>query len=120
MNLGEFIDALEKLQPKDWLWLADVPVTMIPTGFDSYRGYYDQLALGAEASSNPRHVREILDGARVALEHTFTGYKGGSYRMTRSTRLWLSNYGECSGARITGIREISGVGAWEITWRKDD
>jgi hypothetical protein len=120
MNLGQFIDQLEKLDPKDWIWIADSPVTLRPAGFDSYRGHYEDLAIAAETGRSPRLVREVLDEAKRALDQTFTGYKGGEYRMNRHTRIWISNYGECSGARATGIREVPGVGAWEITWEKGD
>ena len=33
----------------------------------------------------------------------FSGYKGGNYRMTRATRVWFSNVGECSDHGPTGI-----------------
>lgn len=120
MSLGEFIDRLEKIEPKAWVWIAGSPVYLVPTGFDSYRGYYDDLAIAATASRSPRIARELLDESKGCLDRTFTGYKGGEFRMHLGTKLWISNYGECSSALVTGIREIAGVGSWEITWRKDD
>jgi hypothetical protein len=120
MNLGQFIDALEKIEPKDSIWIADSPVYLRPTDLDSYRGYYEDLALGVETARSGRPASAVLENAKLALDATFTGYKGGEYRMHLGTRLWLSNYGESGGSLITGIREIAGVGAWEITWRRDE
>lgn len=73
-----------------------------PTTFDSYRGYYDELALGFEDNSNVT-VKELLDKAEEAQRGTFTGYKGGKFTMSSNTPLWASNYGRTSSTAIVDI-----------------
>lgn len=101
MALGDLIDALAMLQ-------ADLPVVFgeaedaTPVGFDSYRGYYDELAL-EWVMGDPISVKTLREMAESADGSTFTGYKGGEYSMDRSTPMWVSNYGESSGVMLVGI-----------------
>lgn len=37
MTLGELIEELKDLDPEAWVYIH--PYDLIPTGFDSYRGY---------------------------------------------------------------------------------
>jgi len=83
MTLGELIKFLE----------AHDPERVCPIGFaepHSYRGYYDQLAF--EPAENVT-VGSMLACARDALDRTFTGYKGGDYKMDEWTDVWLAEYG---------------------------
>lgn len=59
----------------------------------SYRGYYDQVAF--EPATNVS-VDSMLLHARSALNHTFTGYKGGQCKMLAGTLCWLAAWG-CEG-----------------------
>jgi hypothetical protein len=73
----------------------------------SYRGYYEELAIYAAPDGEVVSVaslRRILSGA---VGKTFTGYKGGNYRMDRRTPLWVSEYGAADGTIIVGVREES-------------
>jgi len=82
MTLGELIQFLEARDPE----------RAVPLGFakpHSYRGYYDDLAF--EPAKNVT-VRSMLACARDALDRTFTGYKGGEYKMGEYTDVWLAEY----------------------------
>lgn len=102
MTLGAFVDALAAAEPErsvyfDWCRLT-------PTCFDSYRGYYDQLALGVALHGNVT-AGALAGAAKRAIGTTFEGWKGGDYKMTRSTPLWVDNPGEATGTQIVGVRD---------------
>jgi hypothetical protein len=84
MNLGELIDALEN-EPQD---------KVVPVGFcnpHSYRGYYDQLAFEIKRGA---FVADMLADARYAVGQTFAGYKGGEYKMSIYTDVYLAKRGD--------------------------
>jgi hypothetical protein len=103
-SLGEVIGLLERCEPG-----ADVQFDfcyLSPTTVDSYRGYYDHLALGWEQRAGSPYwptVSEVLTVLRGAVDKDFEGYKGGTYRMSEDTPLWVANYRHTGG---TGIVEI--------------
>ena len=73
----------------------------------SYRGYYDQLALGyciANYNSEPIMLTRLMEMLNEAVGKEFEGYKGGMFMMYPSTPVWLANYGQWPGAVITGAR----------------
>ena len=84
MTLGELISRLE----------AANPYHVVKRGFGrahSYRGYYNDLAF--EPASEPLTVGAMLDAVKHALGQTYTGYKGGTYKMDEFTEVWLAYYG---------------------------
>ena len=97
MTLGTFIAELEKL-PRDNRVHFDI-LALTPTDLDSYRGYYDHLALGYKDDGGTT-IGDVLDDAKAAMGRTFTGYKGGDYVLAEHTPLWVANYGH-SGVRCT-------------------
>ena len=101
MNLGDLIKGLEAAKP-------DLPVyfdtlNLIPTDLRSYRGYYDQLALGFAVDGPRVTARSLLEICRAANGAVFEGYKGGNYRMGLDTEVWVSNYGEVSDTLICDV-----------------
>ncbi len=98
LRLGDFIDALALLDPA-------APLVVDKGGsigrFNSYRGYYEDLA--AVPTDKPHTVGEVLALAREACGAVLEGYKGGDYPMHRKTLLWLSEYGCSSGTMIVGV-----------------
>jgi len=84
MTLGELIEFLEARDPE----------RAVPVGFakpHSYRGYYSELAFEPAKDVT---VGSMLSCARDSLGHTFTGYKGGEYKMGEYTDVYLANYGD--------------------------
>jgi hypothetical protein len=73
----------------------------------SYRGYYDQLALGT--GTEVRTVVEVLDDCRSAIGRTFEGYKGGNFTMRPHTPVWADEYGQYSSNAIVGVALADGV-----------
>ena len=90
MTLGEIIERLGKEDPN----------RIVPLGWDdsySWRGSYAELAV--------RPAKNVTIGAMIKVlrdsnGRTFTGYKGGEFRMSEYTDVYLDLYGECPGNRI--------------------
>lgn len=122
LRLGELTDAIAKLNEGMGRGLI-VKVEghdQFPCYLDSYRGSYDQLAIGlSDRLSGERWtVPQFLQKLREADGCFFTGYKGGEFRMHASTPVWVSNYGECSDLAVTGVEARDGFAV--ITTKKDD
>jgi hypothetical protein len=104
MRLGDLIQTLAALP-------GDAPLRWDHGGhvgyLRSYRGYYEQLALGT--SDEMRTVAAVLADARAADGETFSGYKGGEYEMGRGTPIWAAEWGDTSDYGIAGARMEDGV-----------
>lgn len=108
MTLGEVIDALKRSEPDatvhfDFCYTA-------PTTVASYRGYYDDLALGWQPATYDDEsktywplVATILERLQSAVGKRFEGWKGGFYLMDTDTMLWVANPGETSGTSISRV-----------------
>ena len=68
----------------------------------SYRGYYDHLAFAP--SNNIRTIGEVIEDAKMAIGKTFSGWKGGEFKMTINTPLWVSAVGAVSHKAISGLK----------------
>lgn len=109
LNLGQLIALLEKF-PEDHQVVYDF-AGLQPTTLQSYRGYYEHLALGhtREMSYGSMSVVELLRRLKAAVGVTFEGYKGGSYVMGLETPLWVANSGETGGTAIIGAADTGSV-----------
>ena len=92
MTLGELISELKEL-PAD----AHVPALV---SAHSYRGYYMDLAF--ELETGTRSAADLLDDCHSVLDTELDGYKGGKFRMTRTTPVWVAAYG-CTGQRLMRV-----------------
>jgi hypothetical protein len=84
MMLLDIIETLEKYDP----------AAIVPLGFGephSYRGYYDKLAFEPVENTT---VGKMLTAAKKAEGATYTGYKGGEYKMTGYTDCYLATWGD--------------------------
>ena len=116
ITLGGLIAGLAKCDPTrevmfDFCGLG-------PTRFDSYRGYYDHLALGYE-DGHLITAGGLKELAEAALGATYDGWKGGSYRMTRDTPVWIANPGDCWGRGIVAV-DSGGEDGWRVVLRTKD
>lgn len=83
MQLGELIEFLEARDPKQ----------EVAHGFGkphSYRGYYEDLSFAPVAGTT---VGNMLKEAKAALGNTYTGWKGGRFKMDEYTTCWLAEMG---------------------------
>lgn len=85
MRLGELIEYLENIDQH----------LVVKKGFcnpHSYRGHYEELAFQPTENIT---VGRMLEFAKSALGNTYTGYKGGNFKMDEYTDCYIANYGEC-------------------------
>lgn len=85
----------------------------VPTCLNSSRGDYSELALGYRLDGYDRHFKEndakpslatdLLSDLESAIGSTFEGYKGGEYKMTKDTPVWVDNWGNCSNTAIVDV-----------------
>lgn len=110
MRLGAIISALEAANP-------DARVEFDfggfePTGIDSYRGYYSDLAIGFGEHSG-LNAGQLLRELQDANGKTFEGYKGGDYVMDTDTPVWVANHGRSHGVAIVAVEAQS----WRVVLR---
>lgn len=108
LTLGQVIERLARLSPD----LLCKPAFGEP---DSWRGDYASIAFEPRESAT---VREMLSCARAADGATFTGYKGGNYRMTLNTQCYVAEYGEYNGEEDDAL-SIANY-PWLCTERDDE
>jgi hypothetical protein len=103
VNISTLIGELKR-QPADapvFIELVGMPLAddlVTPVGLDSYRGYYEELAIEySAATANLLTAGEFVTDLESAIGNTYEGYKGGSFTMTERTPLWCANYGESGG-----------------------
>jgi hypothetical protein len=109
LTLGDLIRLLDQVEKPETPVRFDF-ARFKPKDLDSYRGYYDQLALGWGEMEKERTVEEMLVMCRQAVGNTFEGYKGGLYTMRLSTPLWVANYGDCHDTAIVGVVDAG----WQV------
>lgn len=80
----------------------------VPYGFHSYRGFYDELAVGWVSDSKTNlTIEDFLVLLKQCMGTSFTGYKGGDFIMYADTPVWASLYGDVSDLMITGVKPSS-------------
>jgi hypothetical protein len=108
MTLGEMILFLRR-EKQDNIVKFDF-CNFAPTSFHSYRGYYDQLAVGYEQCSwrdgESTTVKQFLEKCNEAKGGTFMGWKGGDFKMTGDTPVWVAESGETGGTAIINIKDM--------------
>ena len=101
MTLGALIEVCEVLP-------AEMPVYFdngqYPTDIGSWRGSYSDLALNHTNEGEPMCCCDFVAMLKKANGNVFTGYKGGEYKMTDCTNVWVGNYGEYTSMTISGAR----------------
>lgn len=108
LALGELIDKLKGEDPEEEVRFDFGG--FIPRNLGSYRGSYDQLALGYDDKwQEPMTVGELQVELRQAVGRTYEGYKGGDYEMTRTTPVWAASSGDSWGTGIVGVRRDTWV-----------
>lgn len=90
-----------------------------PGSLDSFRGWYEDLAVGIATPIAAPTVRTFASSLRAKIGTIITGYKGGDYLVTPDTALWVAQWGDC-GPALVGFR-LSKSGRYvKILTRVDD
>lgn len=116
-NLGNLIEDLSKYPRNACVEIR--PFNLYPTGFDSYRGYYSDLSIDYTLDGyNCLNCGQLLDKAKECIDKVFVGYKGGDFKMTKNSVIWLANYGRTTDVILTGVKDRFGDGSFlELTWK---
>lgn len=132
LSLGELIAALEKLpltfdsqgaqHPKDVYF--DFGQTA-PGHLTSYRGNYSELAITFNDPDRTAYYGYTIPTAeaflamlRAALApgRTFGGWKGGEYRMTAETPVWVAPWGQSGYTAVVGVRDLETEIVIDTAW----
>ena len=100
ITLGVLIELLQRAPQEDYLFFDFSH--LIPCGLNSYRGYYDDCAIGFKEEGLAL-VCDFTDYLLSKIGTTMTGYKGGDYKITKDRPLWAANYGYTGSTIITGV-----------------
>lgn len=108
-NVGDLVDALEKA-PRD-AYLSFEWGGLKLGGWESYRGFYDRIALYPGDKYEWERVGAVLDALKEDLgnKRVFEGYKGGDYSFQRNRLLHVATHGNTSNTVVTGVR----VDVWD-------
>jgi len=115
ISLGQLIEEIEKcgLEKNDGE-IKDVHFdfgTAIPTDLASWRGSYNELALGYRLcgyDNNNEHFADckadkLLNHLKEAVGKEYTGWKGGDFFMNKNTPIWVANQGNSGNTAIVGV-----------------
>jgi hypothetical protein len=100
LTLGELIERLKECQPDREVKFDFA--NFHPGGLDSYRGFYEQLAIEYQTDLEIK-TADFIAKLEKAVGRNYEGYKGGSYTMFRDTPVWVANYGESTYTGVVGV-----------------
>jgi len=117
MSLGNMINKMQEIVDKHEATKEEANVYFdfcrtYPTKIDSWRGIYAELALNwrqypdyAQQTDTPLKAKGFLELLKCANGTEYTGYKGGTFRMSLSTPVWVDNYGHSSDTAVVDIKD---------------
>jgi len=111
-------DLLKFFKDKPDLYVGiDKTILGLTSNLHSYRGYYEDIALEYMPYQRPIHVSNIVWQLEYQIGEFFPGYKGGEYKLTKNSPVWISDY-RSIGMAVTGIKQVSD-NRFDLTWEKD-
>ena len=119
LKLGQIIEGLEAIESKDQKHVFFDFSHAFPTSLASWRGVYAELALGFSFDGNAPTVDKQLNALKDAIGAHFEGYKGGMFRMSKDTPVWVANYGYADPTAIVGMLESSSIVILETRYMND-
>ena len=110
LTIGELILKLESVDTLEKAVFFD-DTDIRPTDVGSWRGSYREFALrySDEDEFDGFTGEKLLETLEDAIGSSFTGYKGGEFKMGKVTPVWVANYGDSSGfsSRYQGVVNVS-------------
>lgn len=92
-TVGTLIDALASVPP-------ETPIPGLSKSVDSYRGYYEHVAI--EPSEDGTTAGELLGVLRAKVGTFMYGYKGGEFVFDPSCLVFVAWYGD-TGPMLCGV-----------------
>lgn len=109
LNLGQIIERLDALGDKDEQYVSFDFESAYPTRLTSWRGIYAHLALEFAFDKDAPTVSALLDTLKNAVGTTYEGYKGGMFRMSEQTPVWVANWGHSGSTAIVNVFQSQGT-----------
>lgn len=114
IKLGKLIAELEAIENKEAEIRYDFVGFYPSLELNSWRGDYSMLALGyidpySASYDSKTTVGHLLEVCKSVVGSTFRGYKGGDYKMSKKTPVWVASYGQAGNTGITGITDLGYV-----------
>jgi hypothetical protein len=110
LTLGKLIEKIEAALNKGYKLSDESEPTvrfdfeyLHPTGIDSWRGSYNELAIGFQGHGEEPKLSEFLTMLKTAVGKEFTGWKGGEYIMSERTPVWVANPGNSGNTAIVDV-----------------
>lgn len=78
----------------------------------SYRGYYDEAALGWQGGDYGTEgvlAHDLAKALETQIGTVMTGWKGGEYPITRETPVWCDNAGNFSSCAVVGVTDYGQI-----------
>lgn len=112
LKLGELIQALERKDQEAYVDFDFVHFRPDKT-VGSYRGYYEDLAIGYTdkwdgIENSTAKVGDLVKVLKLAIGREFQGYKGGHYMAAEDSTVWVANNGESGGTYIHDVETLNG------------
>lgn len=114
ITLGELLEALENIPTKQGSDNEPVQIsfdfgTAYPTGFSSWRGSYDEIAINYALSGYDAEqfahtdLKDFVEWLKKTIGATYTGWKGGDFTMDKNTPVWVANDGNVGNTGVIGV-----------------
>jgi len=110
ITLGKLLELLKEKKKQGMKSVRLDHPELVPREIASYRGYYNQAALGFDCGysaindGKKNSINSLIKEVNDAIGKTFTGWKGGEYVFTKDTPLWISNEGCAGSYQIVEVR----------------
>lgn len=114
LTLGELLNLLKDI-PTEWgkdKRPVDISFdfgTAYPTGFSSWRGSYEEIAVEYALSGYDGEqfahtdLKDFVKMIEDSIGKEFDGWKGGEFVMTENTPVWVANSGNVGNTAVVGI-----------------
>lgn len=106
-TINEVLAVLKKADPKAPVYFA--PLCVVPTSVDSWRGSYNEPALGWAEPGNGLYaptVEKLIKELEESISgKLYYGWKGGEYTFTGDDTLHIDNPGRCNNVEIKEVED---------------
>ncbi len=116
LSLGELIERLEAIETEDDCSVRFDFGYFRPSELMSWRGVYAELAVGFTDKGDYKdpQLSKFITELKGAIGKTYTGYKGGDFFMSKSTPVWVANYGESGNTAVVGVTPVGRDKAYKV------
>lgn len=85
---------------------------------DSYRGYYDHIAIEPKPN-RATYLKDFIKALRERIGTTMHGWKGGEYEVTPATPVWVAESGEPTGWGVADVQNTGHSAVMKTAYFRD-